>query len=288
MPCVTGSLTIDCQQVLNPLWSALCLQNNLQFAEYSFANNYLNRYLHDMQFVPENPPFVRGRFKDGLYHFIPTMPPEQFLKKYSEILREKNCSLFPLPEQWIEIVKSFGMQVTQNRDDADYLHHIEKMRTLAGRELSSRRNLLHQLQDQYEVTSMAIGPNEIEDAMNLLNEWQTHSSLPPEKNDYYATKEALENMKRLNLIGRIAFANNKPAGFSIGELLTPTTALIHFQKFRHDIKGITPFLFQDFAQHLPESVKWVNAEQDLGIPALRQAKTAYHPDLLLIKWRAHY
>ena len=93
-------------------------------------------------------------------------------------------------------------------------------------------------------------------------------------------------MDTLGLCGRIAYANGVPIGFTLGELLTPTTALLHFAKSLHSVKGATPYLYKDFASHLPASVQWINLEQDLGIPALRKAKEAYAPDQLLTKWKA--
>ena len=74
-------------------------------------------------------------------------------------------------------------------------------------------------------------------------------------------------------------------GFVIGELLTPKTAVLRFAKSLRSLKGVTPFLYQDFALHLPETVQWVNLEEDMGIPSLRQGKKAYAPDQLLSKWR---
>ena len=37
---------------------------------------------------------------------------------------------------------------------------------------------------------------------------------------------------------------------------------------------------------LPEQYLWLNREEDMGIPGLRQAKTSYHPAKLLEKCRA--
>jgi hypothetical protein len=287
-PCIVEPLKLDQKEVLTNLWRPLCLKYNLQYAEYSFANVYLNRYLHDNQLVMGNLPLVRGRFGDGSCYLIPTSTPKKFIETFSSIMKDNDCSVFPIPDQWVEEVKSLGLKVSQERNDADYLFHKERLATLSGRDLSSRRNLLHQLESNYEIHSKVIEAEDLPKAMALLEDWQKQAHTTAQKNDYFATKEALESLSILGLTGRVAYIDGQCAGFSIGEIFTPTTALIHFQKARHDIKGVTPFLLQDFAKNLPQEIEWINAEQDLGIPALRQAKTAYHPDVLLTKWRAHY
>ena len=100
----------------------------------------------------------------------------------------------------------------------------------------------------------------------------SHTKEPKEKTDYYQTIEALELMDRLELFGRIVYADGEPAGFTLGDLITPKTALMQFSKAVHSFKGVTPYLYQDFAKNVPESVEWINLEQDLGIPSLRQSK----------------
>lgn len=279
------SVDLKHQSIIAPLWKRLCLHEDLHFSEYSFANAYLFRKKHDYQFVKCETPCIRGTFKTGNYYIIPSVSPAEIKLKLPHCKMGPSYCFFPLSENWLETFTSKGMAVTACRADTDYLFHISKMQTLAGRELSSRRNLLHQLERQFDLNSKELKDDK-QEAYQLLEIWQEQSAQTQDKTDYFACKEALEHLERLELFGRIAYANGKAIGFTIGELLTPTTALLHFAKSLHEIKGATPYLYKDFATHLPKTVKWINLEQDLGIPALRQAKKAYDPDLLLTKWKA--
>ena len=73
------------------------------------------------------------------------------------------------------------------------------------------------------------------------------------------------------------FIDNKLEAFTIGELLNPNMALIHIEKANPDIRGLYPFINQQFLVNEFSQVEFVNREEDLGIPGLRKAKLSYHP-----------
>ncbi|MEI8366010.1 MAG: phosphatidylglycerol lysyltransferase domain-containing protein [Parachlamydiaceae bacterium] len=288
-------LSLDHQELIESFWGPLRVNENLYFAEYSFANVYLFRKQHGYKLITTNPPFVAGVEPElNIPYLIPTQPPEKLhldvLNKAAEALLSseafssadnKNLYLYPCPDHWLPRMNS---TISSSRSETDYLFKANKLKTFGGRALSSRRNLLHQLEAHHTLESKILGEKEQGDAITVLDQWQREVSTTKESNDYYPCKESIERMDRLKLFGRITYADGHPIGFTIGELLSPQTALLHMTKSTHAIKGVTPFLYQDFALHLPESVEWINLEQDLGIPSLRQAKSAYDPDLLLTKW----
>lgn len=281
----TEPLSLEHQQQISSLWESLRLKYDLQFAEYSFANAFLFRRKHDYQVLAGNPAYVMGKFDQKHCYFIPTCAPAELkLDHLEQLLCETSC-LYPIPEDWLSYFESFHPVITFCRGESDYLYKTSKLQTLSGRALSSRRNLLHQFQDNHAIQSKELSQEELGNVVALLDKWQEHSQQDKQSTDYLACKDAITYFERLKLLGRITYADGAPVGFTIGELLTPKTALMHFAKSLHEVKGVTPHLYQDFATHLPDSVEWINLEQDLCIPALRQAKEAYDPDRLLNKWR---
>ena len=52
---------------------------------------------------------------------------------------------------------------------------------------------------------------------------------------------------------------------------------MHYEKAIGEYKGIYQFINRAFASVLPRDFKYINREQDLGDPGLRQAKMTYRP-----------
>lgn len=282
------SIQLEDRSIFNPICKDMATEFNLQFSEYSFANIFLFRKQHNYEVSISDTPLIRGKFSDGTYYLIPTQPIDLFIKATEDLLKTENHVLYPISEGWLLNLKARGFTFTHNRDDSDYLFHKDKLKTLSGRALSSRRNLLSQLFSQHRLKTDRLDSSNAQQARILLDQWQEDVHLPKEKTDYHACVEALQNISHLELIGKIVSENEKIIAFYLGEKLTEKTAILQFAKGLHDVKGITPFLYKDFASNLSEETEWVNVEQDLGISSLRQAKRAFDPDLILTKWRARY
>lgn len=278
-------LELKHQPLLDPIWKSLTLKHNLVLSEYSFANNYLFRKAHNYQLNLEGDfPILKGSSRKGDEFILPTFDPASLPKK-------KLCDLltilplYPIPDQWLEYFSTLPVATKSNRYQSDYLFTTEKLKELKGRRLSSRRNLLHQLLNNHHTEVHPLNSLEVQPALVILDEWQKQTSLTTEQSDYFSCQEALTYIEQFNLIGRLCFVDGIPAGFTLGEQLTPSTVILHFSKALHQYKGLTPFLYEDFAAHIPEGTRWINLEQDLDIPSLRQAKEAYDPDCLVNKWQ---
>ena len=49
--------------------------------------------------------------------------------------------------------------------------------------------------------------------------------------------------------------------------------------------GIYPYMFQHFCRHFGRPVRWLNFEQDMGLPGFRRSKRSYGPAGLISKLR---
>ena len=83
--------------------------------------------------------------------------------------------------------------------------------------------------------------------------------------------------------------NGTVLAMAIGSRLNEDTFDIHFEKALEDVDGAYAAINQAFARHLREkypTLKFLDREDDMGLPGLRKAKLSYHPHHLVVKFWA--
>ncbi len=78
----------------------------------------------------------------------------------------------------------------------------------------------------------------------------------------------------------------KVEAFTFGERIAGDMAIIHVEKANGEIRGLYPFINQQFVENEFYDVKWINREEDMGEPGLRKAKESYRPARLVEKMAA--
>lgn len=71
--------------------------------------------------------------------------------------------------------------------------------------------------------------------------------------------------------------------FTFGSPINHNTFGVHVEKADVNFQGAFTIINQEFASRIPEQYMYVNREEDLGLPGLRQAKLSYNPVILLEK-----
>ena len=71
--------------------------------------------------------------------------------------------------------------------------------------------------------------------------------------------------------------------FSFGAPINGDTFGVHAEKGDVTYSGVYSVMNCEFARRIPERYVYVNREEDLGIPGLRQSKLSYRPAILLEK-----
>lgn len=260
---------------------------HIDISEYTFANLYLFRDIHEyaVHLGPEI--FIRGKMRDGSSYIMPSSSPENWMPgSIEEFVKQKAC-LFPIPQEWLKYFEKHMAQTSFSEADSDYLFLVEKIAHYPGRQLSKKRNLVKQFMEHHKVIYKPFTSQDCHAALHILDLWQKESGQAIEDTDYRAFLEAIKNFEKLHLHGCQFDVDGEPGGLMIGEWLNPGCYVLHFNKARKDILGLYQFMYQHLALALEGKCRYINLEQDLGMPSIRQAKHSYQPDRLVHKYRVY-
>ena len=92
-----------------------------------------------------------------------------------------------------------------------------------------------------------------------------------------AVKEVLESLDDLDVVGGAILVRDRVQAFALGEPLNDSTVVVHIEKASPDLHGAFQVINQQFLANEWADWEFVNREQDVGEPGLRQAKESYHP-----------
>ena len=177
--------------------------------------------------------------------------------------------------------------VRQMDDDfAEYIHSVDSLATLAGERFSKKRNLIKQFRRHYaDAEYRVLSDREMPDALGMAEAWLAEhpdsgaAQLQEEASAWRHLNDA--TMEYLGITGYGVLVDAKMVAFAICSRIAGDIWTEHFEKALREYTGAAQALNQFMAQSLPKECKWLNREQDMGSPGLRQAKLSYHPEMLL-------
>lgn len=180
----------------------------------------------------------------------------------------------------------------ENRDDADYIYSAESLITLAGKKLSAKRNHINNFlrtHPDWQFEEMRNG--NLDECREMAVKWCEMNDCaddPGKQSELLAVRKALRHFEALELSGGLIRAQGEVIAFSLGERLTDDTFVVHIEKTFSDIQGAYPMINREFAKHFAAGYRYINREEDMGVPGLRKAKLSYHPEIILDKYAATY
>ena len=176
-----------------------------------------------------------------------------------------------------------------NRDEADYVYETEKLATLSGKKLHSKRNHINKFRQvhagnwSYETLS---GKN-LEECFQMALRWRNENGCEEdeEKNaEMCVTLNSLRLFEELGLTGGVLSVDGEIVAFTIGEAVNDDTFVVHIEKAYAEVEGSYTMINQQFVEHeLLGKYRYVNREDDVGLEGLRKAKLSYKPVFLVEK-----
>ena len=225
---------------------------------------------------------------------IGELPFEKSIKLLQEYCKENNTKLrlTAVPEEFIEEIR----QLLPNHSNthlpqwSDYIYNAQSLATLQGKALNKKRNRYNKFiteQPTYKYNRCTL-----DDTKEIIKFLASNRDCQKKRDDnmrcyeHWQCMATVGNLVRYNQPAGVLRIEGKIAAFTLGEIFGDTL-YVHIEKANHEIAGsseaINRMFVNDILTEHPD-ITFVNREEDLGDPGLRQVKRAYNPIMMLNRY----
>ncbi len=288
-------LTLDTFDLYNRMTRDMYLESS----DFSFVNLFIWRHAAQTQYTVDSGFFIPYcNYKGDRFFLTPVGGPLEYFAalcaKLNAYARSRGHAfkMRTVPKEYVcRLLKDAPgrYKIMPDRNNWDYLYRTRDLLLLKGRKYQQKRNQINKFQKlfryQYQPLLPPLSEAQITACLDLFDRWaEEKKHLPTLAAEKVALQEALAHMEALGLKGGALIVEGKLEAFSIGSLLHKEIALIHFEKANPELPGIYPVMNRLFLAHAWKDTVYVNRENDMGLPGLRQAKRRYHPLRMVKKY----
>jgi uncharacterized protein len=202
----------------------------------------------------------------------------------------KNAATLPYPVRIIGVSNRFlneypdfsgSFTAWEDRAVSNYLYDASTLAKLTGRKYAKKRNLLSQAAGLYRWSSQPLTSELTESCFLVLQSIFEEEQPLVEgmlKRELAALEYTLRHFDDFQQQGLLISVDGKPVAFSIYEAINSTTVAVHFERALRSYKGLYQVINCETAKVVEaQGFQFINREEDLGDPGLRDAKMSYHP-----------
>jgi len=266
-------------------------------SEWTFTNFFIwrNHYGFEWSILKNWLIVICSEGRNGVYAMQPLGPPSRkraVVTVLEWLLEEKGVAIPRIEKADKRLVseisgaKHFPVEIT--REHFDYVYRRDDLAQLTGNRYRSKRNHINQLMRIYKPSYVPLERGHIYDCLELQEKWCQLRRCDDDLNllgEWEAIRSILANFSKLELHGGVVTIEGKVVAFTIGELLNDKTVVVHIEKADPEITGLYQLINQQFSREAWHGITYVNREQDLWIPGLREAKLSYYPEHFVEKFR---
>ena len=284
-------IDMESRELLNPYFDLV----DYEACEYCFNTLYMWQHLYKTgYYIGDGFAVIVAEYEGNTFSILPLAKKEdmprviKFVIDYFE-KEQKKIYFRGITKEVVDYLKENypdKFDYTEERDLFDYVYDGDSMRELKGRKNVKKRNHINYFLKEYEgrFEYRLLDENDFDACLKLVEEWTSNKEENVQVDE--EMEEELIGIKKLfNSFPVIKdklkiagiFIDGKLEAFTMGEYLNPNMALIHIEKANPSIRGLYPYINQQFLVNEFSDVEFVNREEDLGIEGLRKAKLSYHP-----------
>jgi hypothetical protein len=271
-----------------PLFDSIFEELQPRASELTFAGLYLFRTAHDYRLSRiGDSVVVVGQGYDGARYCLPPLGGD--VSAACNVLLGAGQELYGVEDAYASrFLRDVDCEIVEERDSFDYLYLREELATLPGNRFHKKKNRINYFAARHTHEVHLFSAQHLSGCLQLLDEWEKVAEVEGNRSfglEMDATAEALAQADVMGLEGVVVSVEGVVRAFAVGERLNKETAVCHFEKADHFMEGLSQLVNREFARLLFTECRYLNREQDLGEPGLRNAKLSYHPAELVRKSR---
>jgi hypothetical protein len=260
-------------------------------SELNFANTYLWRRKYGFEIAGvRDGVAIRALDRSGGRFFLQPIGVSDAPDAAKEMLSADGADrLCRVQESKARELEEHGFHIESDRDNSDYVYLASDLISLPGRKYHRKRNHIAQFQARYGYEYRRVGPDLVQQCMELQETWcDIRDCFIPENRplaeEHSIVMEALSLLEQLELTAGAVIIDAKVAAFAVGGELNRETMLIHFEKANPAYPGLYQVMNREFAADAAAGYRYINREQDLGDEGLRKSKQSYYPHHMVNKY----
>ena len=268
----------------------------------NFTNLFVwSDFFHYRAAQVDNYLVIKGKTENEEFYFYPAGTSD--IKPVIETMYEDSVNhghefkIFGLsPENQRELSDLYPdcFKYEYTRDSSDYVYYLDKLITLKGNSLSSKRNHINffKRHNRNNWNFDLITPDNLEECQEMNEIWNQKRDQNNNiyfYGEYYAVQRCFDNYFDLDLEGGLIRVGSEIVAFTMGEKLNSDTYVIHIEKAFSHTRGAYQMINREFAVYVREmypELVYMNREDDMGHMGLRDAKLSYRPDRMENKYAA--
>ena len=204
-------------------------------------------------------------------------------------------SLRLVPFHLMEIIREAVPELKwqDDRPNYDYIYLTQDLIDLKGRKFHGKKNHLNYFKKTYEYEYVEMDSSMAEDAMIFIDEFNRRKEVPEHemamlKMEEEAMEDVFQNIEAVGYSAGAILIDGKIEAIAIGGQLGGNMITEHVEKANTDFRGLYQAINNEFCKNVASRAKYINREEDMGIPNLRKAKLSYQPCKLLEKYIATF
>lgn len=271
-----------------PRFDSIFAQLQPRISELAFAGLYLFRAAHDYRLsMIGDAVVVQGQGYDSLRYCLPPLGGD--VSAACVRLLYAGLALYGVEDVFVSrFLEGLECVISEDRDSFDYLYLREDLAELPGNRFHKKKNRINYFTARHSHEVQVLSSHHLCGCLQLLDEWGRVAEVEGNRSfelEMEATAEGLARVDELGLEGVVVLVEGVVRAFALGERLNQETVVCHFEKADHFMEGLSQLVNREFARLLFSDCLYINREQDLGEPGLRNAKLSYHPVELVKKYR---